>query len=65
MNRKFKQFSDIELYILKRALIESAGEIAFSGIYDDTEIKIHNILLNECIDEGKERRKKCDCGIDS
>lgn len=65
MGGKFKQFSNIELYILKRALIESAGEFEFSGIYDDAEIKIHNILLNECIDETRERNKKCDCGTDS
>lgn len=54
---RLDRFTDAELYILKRALIESSGEIALSGLYNDAEIKIHGQLLNEIIEEIKRRSK--------
>lgn len=53
--RRFLMLSDDEIYILKRALIESSGQIALSGFYDDLEIKMHGNLLNEIVDEIKYR----------
>lgn len=53
--RRFLMLSDDEIYILKRALIESSRQIALSGFYDDLEIKMHENLLNEIIDEIKYR----------
>lgn len=54
---KYKGFNDSELYMLKRALIESSGEIALSGFYNDAEIKLSGRLLNEIVDEIKRRSK--------
>ncbi len=58
MKDKFKMFTDDELYILKRQAIESSSRIVMSGSYSDNEIKIHNNIINEIIDEIKYRNKK-------
>ena len=52
---KFNGFNDDELYMLKRALIESSYKICCEGNYNDDEIQLHNDLLNESIDEIKRR----------
>lgn len=52
---KFVLFSDDELYMLKRALIESSGEIALNGLYNKKEIDTAGRLLNEAVDEIKGR----------
>ena len=55
--RRFLMLSDDEIYILKRALIESGRQIALSGFYDDLEIKMHENILNEIVDEIKYRER--------
>ena len=52
---KYTIFSDSELYMLKRALIESSFKICCEGNYNDYEINLHNTLLNEIINEIKRR----------
>ena len=57
MKARFKEFSDDELYILKRAMIEAEKHIFEHSLnYDEDEQKILNDLLNESIDNIKERR---------
>lgn len=57
--RKFKDLSDAELYMVKRAFIESSAEIGLNGFYNDAEVKIHGMLLNEIIEELKYRDLHC------
>lgn len=52
---KYGLWTDDELYILKRAFIESAFNIQYERKYSDDERKIHNKLMNEIIDEIKRR----------
>ena len=52
---KFGAFNDDELYMVKRAFMESARKIANEGRYTDEEIDLHTDLLNEAIDEIKRR----------
>ena len=54
---RFEQFTEDEVYILFRQVMESSAEIVLSGDYNKQEIKIHNDLLNEMIDELKRREK--------
>lgn len=55
---KYKNFTDDELYILKRQAIESSARIVMSGTYTDDEIETHKSLLNEITDEIKRRMTK-------
>lgn len=48
---KFSSFTDDELYMLKRSLIESSGIIAMSGLYSIEELTLSGKLLDEVIDE--------------
>ena len=48
---KFSSFTDDELYMLKRSLIESSGIIAMSGLYSIEELTLSGKLLDEIIDE--------------
>ena len=54
---RFNQFSDSELYILKRALIEASKYIYMKDKmnYDEQELKLFDDLLAEAIDNIKER----------
>lgn len=57
---RFAQFSDDELYIIKRTFIESCWNF-YSGEYrdyDDVERAIHKRLLNETIESFKCREHK-------
>ena len=58
---RFKEFSDDELYILKRAMIEAEKHIFEHCLnYNEDEQRILNDLLNESIDNIKERRNETD-----
>jgi hypothetical protein len=52
---KYKGFTDAELYVLKRQAIESSYEIVCGDLYKDSVKTIHGRILNEIIDEIKER----------
>lgn len=52
---KFEHFTDDELYILMRALVESSWEFSMSGNYSKAETTIHTNLLNEVTEEMKRR----------
>lgn len=54
---RFNQFSDLELYILKRALIEASKYIYMEDKinYDEKELKLFDDLLAEAIDNIKWR----------
>ena len=54
---RFDKFTENEVYILFRQAMESSAEIVMMGNYNQEEIKIHNDLLNELIDELKRREK--------
>ena len=54
---RFDQFTENEVYILFRQAMESSAEIVMMGNYNQEEIKLHNNLLNEMIDELKRRGK--------
>ena len=54
---RFEKFTEDEVYILFRQATESSAEIVLSDNYNKQEIKIHNDLLNELIDELKRREK--------
>lgn len=54
---RFKDFNDDELYMLKRAMIEAEKHIFEHNLnYDEDKQRILNDLLNESIDNIKERR---------
>lgn len=52
---KFEHFTDDELYILKRQAIESSWEICSCGVYTEFDLRLHEKLMNEIIDEFKRR----------
>lgn len=52
---KFENFTDDELYILKRQAIESSWEICGCGSYLEFEVRLHEKLMNEIADEIKRR----------
>lgn len=54
---RFEKFTENEVYILFRQAMESSAEIVMMGDYNNQEIKIHNNLLNELIDELRRREK--------
>jgi len=54
---RFDQFTENEVYILFRQAMESSAEIVMMGNYNQEEIKLHNNLLNEMIDELIRREK--------
>ena len=54
---RFDKFTEDEVYILFRQAMEASAEIVMMGSYNNQEIKIHNDLLNEMIDELKRREK--------
>ena len=54
---RFEKFTEDEVYILFRQAMESSAEIVMMGNYNKQEIKIHNDLLNEMIDELIRREK--------
>lgn len=55
--RKFSCFTDDELYMLKRCLIESSGIISMSGLYSTEELILSGKLLDEVIDEIVKRKQ--------
>lgn len=54
---RFDKFTEDEVYILFRQAMEASAEIVMMGNYNKQEIKIHNDLLNEMIDELIRREK--------
>lgn len=52
---KFEHFTNDELYILKRQAIESSWEICGCGSYNEFEVRLHEKLMNEIINEIKRR----------
>ena len=53
---RFSEFSDSEVYMLKRQAIEASSEIMFGDQnYTKPEIDIHERLLNEIVEELKAR----------
>lgn len=48
-NRRFKQFTNGELFILKRQAMESINELKSSGRYSQCEIECAKNLLVEII----------------
>ena len=54
---RFEKFTEVEVYILFRQAMGSSAAIVLMGNYNNQEIKIHNDLLNELIDELKRREK--------
>lgn len=57
MKDKYKGFSNEELYMLKRQAIESSNEILTSYFYSEEQKKLHECLLNEIVEEIKEREQ--------
>ena len=60
---RFNQFSDDELYMLKRQAVESSFNIVMTGKYTDSQVAMHGNLLNEVIQEIEERER--DKGVKS
>ena len=54
---KFSCFTNDELYMLKRCLIESSGIIALSGLYSNEELILSGKLLDEVINEIVKRKQ--------
>lgn len=52
---KYGLWTDDELYILKRAFIESSFNIQYERKYSEDERNMHNKLMNEIINEIKRR----------
>lgn len=50
MGNRFYWFTKDEMYILKRAFIESSANFVFNENYTDEERKIHQNLMNEVIE---------------
>lgn len=57
VKNKYALFNDDEIYMLKRQAMESSYNIVMTGRYNEDEIKIHTMLLNELSDEDKKRQK--------
>ena len=55
---KWENFTDEEIYMLKRQAMEGSFEIVMTGKYSESEKRIHNELLNGVIDEIKRRDSK-------
>lgn len=55
MNKRFEQFTDEELYMLKRQAIETSYEITCSDRYNQGEIDCAQNLLNEILNECRDR----------
>lgn len=56
---KFGQFTNDEVYVLKRMAIESSYEFFMDETkqYGEKNQRIHNKLLNELVEECKRRNK--------
>lgn len=50
MENRFNDFTENELYMLKRQAIESSANIVMTSKYTSEEIEIHNRLLSEIIE---------------
>ena len=48
---RFKEFTDDELYVLKRQAVESSWEIIMSGNYAEDLTPIHSKIWNEVLEE--------------
>lgn len=59
MNR-FKNFTDEEVYLIKRAFAEASFEIVMTDRYTEDQVKLYNDLYNEITEEDKERLYKDD-----
>lgn len=55
---KFERLTNDEVYILKRAMIESAAEIFMIKVYDKPFHDAFTILLNEIIEEDSKRMRE-------
>lgn len=54
-SKKYESFTDDEIYVLSRQAIEASWDITMTGKYNEPEVKLHNKLMNELIDERKRR----------
>ena len=50
---RFKEFTDDEIYMLRRMAMESSWNIVMKGKHSEEEVKLHNDLLNEIHSERK------------
>ena len=57
MNR-WSNFTDSEIYMLKRMTIESSFEIMIDSNYDERQKKLHADLMNELTREDADRMHK-------
>ena len=55
MERRFKHFTDYEVYMLSRQCVEASFEIVMMDNYSKEEQQIHADLMNELIQERKIR----------
>jgi len=55
MDNRFRNFTDDELYVLHRHAIKSSVEIVCTGKYDEICKTLHCNLINEIIDEMRNR----------
>ena len=53
--RRFEMFTDDEVYILSRQSIESSSQIVMFERYTEEEVKMHEDLMNELLEERKYR----------
>ena len=58
--KRFKNFTDKEVYMIQRAFTEASFEIAMTDKYTDDQVKLFNDLYNEIIEEDKKRIYKDD-----
>jgi len=55
---RFSEFTDDEVYMLKRQAIEGSWEIMMGNPYTEDCRAIHNCLLNELVEEDSHRQYK-------
>lgn len=57
-SNRLKGFSDEEIYVIKRAFLDSGFDTTFSETYEKRHKEVHNKLLVEFASEDTARLKK-------
>ena len=57
-NNRLKNFSDEEIYVIKRAMLDSSFSSAYLELYSESHKETHKSLLQEFVNEDTIRIKK-------
>lgn len=57
MGSKFSRFNDEEMYVIKRSLMDSSFKFHMEDTYEDSHRTIHKDLMNEAVEEIKNRKE--------